>query len=107
MSPPASQDVSLCVLLCSTPLLTTLFSLVFRLHGKVDFKDVLKRFIPDVIFHSQGQDEEQVRDHYQIVRAPIFHKRICACPSGVTFLQMATLSISGSWVNAWSTLQGS
>lgn len=28
------------------------------------FKDVLTRFIPDVIFHSQSQDEEQVRDHY-------------------------------------------
>ncbi|KAF8573700.1 cyclopropane fatty acid synthase domain-containing protein [Ramaria rubella] len=28
------------------------------------FKDVLTRFIPDVIFHSQAQDEEQVRDHY-------------------------------------------
>jgi hypothetical protein len=28
------------------------------------FKDVLTRFIPDVVFHSQRQDEEQVRDHY-------------------------------------------
>lgn len=28
------------------------------------FKHVFMKLIPDVIFHSQGQDEEQVRDHY-------------------------------------------
>lgn len=28
------------------------------------FKDVLFRFIPDVIMHTEKQDEEQVRDHY-------------------------------------------
>ena len=28
------------------------------------FKYVLTKLIPDVIFHSQGQDEEQVREHY-------------------------------------------
>ena len=28
------------------------------------FKYVLTRLIPDIIFHTQSQDEEQVRDHY-------------------------------------------
>lgn len=28
------------------------------------FKYVFTRLIPDVIIHSQNQDEEQVRDHY-------------------------------------------
>jgi len=28
------------------------------------FKYVLTRLIPEVIVHSQSQDEEQVRDHY-------------------------------------------
>jgi hypothetical protein len=28
------------------------------------FRYVLTQLIPDVIFHSEGQDEDQVRDHY-------------------------------------------
>lgn len=28
------------------------------------FKYVLFKMIPEIIVHSQGQDEEQVRDHY-------------------------------------------
>lgn len=28
------------------------------------FKYVFTRLIPDVIFHTQNQDEEQVREHY-------------------------------------------
>ena len=34
------------------------------------FKYVLTRLIPDVIMHSQGQDEEQVREHYDRKHTP-------------------------------------
>lgn len=35
-------------------------------------KYVFKNLIPDVIFHSEGQDEEQVTDHYD--RGDDFHE---------------------------------
>lgn len=35
------------------------------------FKYVFTRLIPDVIMHSQNQDEEQVRDTYDRTSAPI------------------------------------
>lgn len=48
------------------------------------FKDVLTRFIPDVIFHSQRQDEEQVREHYD--RACFITMQHAYLPLGIPFL---------------------
>lgn len=46
------------------------------------FKYVLTRLIPDVIFHTQSQDEDQVRDHYDRT----FIASVCVIQSNDLFL---------------------
>lgn len=41
------------------------------------FKHVLFKFIPELILHSQGQDEEQVRDHYDSASTIFYSMYFC------------------------------
>lgn len=42
------------------------------------FKYVFLNFIPDVIFHTQAQDEEQIRDNYDRTSFPSSFSSSCA-----------------------------
>jgi hypothetical protein len=62
------------------------------------FKYVLFTLIPDVVRHTEKQDEDQVRDHYE---------RMCITDAMLNafliFTQVATTSTAGSWETVWST----
>jgi hypothetical protein len=55
------------------------------------FKYVFTQMIPEIILHSQSQDEEQVRGHYdrKLLRLFLWPLRLCLC------LQVATTFTSG------------
>lgn len=62
------------------------------------FKYVFFNLIPDVIRHTEAQDEEQVRDHYDRMHLPA----LLPCPLAHKSVQEATISTSGSWDLVWS-----
>ena len=59
------------------------------------FKYVFTRLIPDVIIHSQHQDEEKVRDHYDRKYLLRLEKSPHNINSSIN-LQEATTSMAGS-----------
>ena len=40
------------------------------------FRHVLFKLVPDIIFHTQNQDEEQIRDNYDRASLPFSARRV-------------------------------
>ena len=60
------------------------------------FKHVLTQLIPDVLWHSKSQDEEQVRDHYD--RTSRVFTRHSASLTSLPRLQEAMTSTNGLYL---------
>jgi len=84
------------------------------------FKYVLTQMLPEVIVHSESQDEEQVRGHYDRTYHHLLHLSLylytCSqvettFTNGLSSLEydgmIHILSSAGSWVPAWFTPQAS
>jgi hypothetical protein len=79
------------------------------------FKYVFTQMIPEIIVHSQNQDEEQVRGHYdrKLLRFLCWPQRSSVFTGGDDFYEWFVLlpwylrcvskctSLLGSWVRAW------
>ena len=70
-----------------------------------NFKYVLTRLIPDVIFHTQAQDEEQIRDNYDRTTFCGILARVFRL-TNVQRLQVVTIFTNGSLALAWFILPG-